>query len=133
MNEIQFLMYDQDEKIEVVMKDETIWATQKAIAELFDVGVSAISKHFKNIFESGELDEKVVVSVLENTTKHGAIEEFLKFNRYEILKGHGRIAHNTAKEKAIVEYQEFNRNQKIVSDFDKEIRRIKGDSNGEKQ
>ncbi len=337
MNEIQFLMYDQDEKIEVVMKDETIWATQKAIAELFDVGVSAISKHFKNIFESGELDEKVVVSILENTTKHGAIEgkiqrkqvkfynldaiisvgyrvnsqkatkfriwatdilkdyikkgfkidvermkqgesvfgkdyfrelletvrsiraserriwqqitdvfaeisydydknsettkkfyatvqnkfhfaitgktaaeiiydsadkdkehmglttwknspngrilksdvvvaknylsekeirglernvsayfdyverlledetllsmedfavsidEFLKFNRYEILKGHGRIAHNAAKEKAIGEYQEFNKNQKIVSDFDKEIRRIKGDSNGKKQ
>ncbi len=337
MNEIQFLMYDQDEKIEVVMKDETIWATQKAIAELFDVGVSAISKHFKNIFESGELEEKVVVSILENTTKHGAIEgktqtkqvkfynldaiisvgyrvnsqkatkfriwatdilkdyikkgfkidvermkqgenvfgkdyfrelletvrsiraserriwqqitdvfaeisydydknsettkkfyatvqnkfhfaitgktaaeiiydsadkdkehmglttwknspngrilksdvivaknylsekeirglernvsayfdyverlledetllsmedfavsidEFLKFNRYEILKGHGCIAHNTAKEKAIGEYQEFNKNQKIVSDFDKEIRRIKGDSNGKKQ
>lgn len=337
MNEIQFLMYDPDEKIEVVMKDETIWATQKAIAELFDVGVSAISKHFKNIFESVELDEKVVVSVLENTTKHGAIEgktqtkqvkfynldaiisvgyrvnsqkatkfriwatdilkdyikkgfkidvermkqgenvfgkdyfrelletvrsiraserriwqqitdvfaeisydydknseitkkfystiqnkfhfaitgktaaeiiydsadrdkehmglttwknspngrilqsdvvvaknylsekgirglernvsayfdyverlledetllsmedfavsidEFLKFNRYEILKGYGRIAHNTAKEKAIGEYQEFNKTQKIVSDFDKEIRKIKGDNNGKKQ
>ena len=337
MNEIQFLMYETDEKIEVVMKDETIWATQKAIAELFDVGVSAISKHFKNIFESGELDEKVVVSILENTTKHGSIEgktqtkqvkfynldaiisvgyrvnsqkatkfriwatdilkdyikkgfkidvqrmkqgenvfgkdyfrelletvrsiraserriwqqitdvfaeisfdydknseitkkfyatiqnkfhfaitgktaaeiiyysadrdkehmglttwknspngrvlqsdvvvaknylsekeirglernvsayfdyverlledetllamedfavsidEFLKFNRYEILKGHGRIANNTAKEKAIGEYQEFNKNQKIVSDFDKEIRRIKGDRNGKKQ
>lgn len=336
MNEIQFLMYDPDEKIEVVMKDETIWATQKAIAGLFDVGVSAISKHLKNIFESGELDEKVVVSILENTTQHGAIEgknqtkqvrfynldaiisvgyrvnsqkatkfriwatdilkdyikkgfkidvermkqgenvfgkdyfrelletvrsiraserriwqqitdvfaeisydydknsettkkfyatvqnkfhfaitgktaaeiiydsadrekehmglttwknspdgrilksdvvvaknylsekeigglernvsayfdyverllenetllsmedfavsidEFLKFNRYETLKGHGSIAHNTAKEKAIGEYQEFNKNQKIVSDFDKEIRRIKGDSNEKK-
>lgn len=71
MNEIQFLMYDADEKIKVVMKDETIWATQKAISELFDVGVSAISKHLKNIFESGELDEKVVVSILENTTRHG--------------------------------------------------------------
>ncbi|WP_251862084.1 RhuM family protein [Clostridium sp. Marseille-Q2269] len=337
MNEIQFLMYDEYEKIEVVMKDETIWATQKAISELFGVGVSAISKHFKNIFQSEELDEKVVVSVLANTTKHGAIEgktqtkqvkfynldaiisvgyrvnsqkatkfriwatdilkdyikkgfkidvermkqgenvlgkdyfrelletvrsiraserriwqqitdvfaeisydydknsqitkkfyaiiqnkfhfgitgktaaeiiynssdrdkehmglttwknspngrilqsdvlvaknylsekeirglernvsayfdyverlledetllsmedfaisidEFLKFNRYEILKGHGRISHSTAKEKAIGEYQEFNKNQKIVSDFDKEIRRIKGVNNGKKQ
>ncbi|MDK2942237.1 MAG: hypothetical protein PWP56_1750 [Acetobacterium sp.] len=73
MNEIQFLLYESDEKIEVVMKDETIWATQKAIAGLFDVGVPAISKHLKNIFESGELDEKVVVSILENTTQHGAI------------------------------------------------------------
>ncbi len=74
MNEIQFLMYDADEKVEVLIQDETIWATQKAIAELFDVGVPAISKHLKNIFESGELDERVVVSILENTTQHGAIE-----------------------------------------------------------
>jgi hypothetical protein len=331
MNEIQFLMYESDEKIEVVVKDETIWATQKAIAKLFDVGVPAISKHLKNIFDSGELDEKVVVSILENTTQHGAIEgktqtkpvkyynldaiisvgyrvnskkatkfriwatdvlkeyiqkgfkidvermkqgktvfgkdyfrelletvrsiraserriwqqitdvfaeisydydknsditkkfyatvqnkfhyaiagktaaeivydsadknkehmgltswknspdgrilqsdvvvaknylsekeirslernvsayfdyverlledetplsmkdfstsidEFLKFNRYEILEGHGQISHNTAKEKAIGEYKEFNKYQKIISDFDKEIKRIQGE------
>ena len=60
MNEIEFLMYEADAKIEVIVKDETIWATQKAIAGLFDVGVPAISKHLKNIFESGELDEKVL-------------------------------------------------------------------------
>ncbi|RLD68303.1 MAG: hypothetical protein DRI95_03460 [Bacteroidetes bacterium] len=46
---------------------------QKKIAELFDVKVPAISKHFKNIFKSGELDEKVVVSILEITTQHVAI------------------------------------------------------------
>lgn len=74
MNEIQFLMYEDSEKIEVLMKDDTIWATQKTIAELFAVGVPAISKHLKNIFDSGELDEKVVISILENTTQHGAIE-----------------------------------------------------------
>ena len=74
MNEIEFLMYEADAKIEVIVKDETIWATQKAIAGLFDVGVPAISKHLKNIFESGELDEKVVVSILENTTRHGALQ-----------------------------------------------------------
>ena len=74
MNEIQFLMYDGDEKVEVLVQDETIWATQKVIAELFGVGVPAISKHLKNIFQSGELDEKVVVSILENTTQHGAME-----------------------------------------------------------
>lgn len=74
MDEIQFLMYEGDGKIEVIVKDETLWATQKAIANLFGVGVPAISKHLKNIFESGELDEKVVVSILENTTQHGAIK-----------------------------------------------------------
>lgn len=69
MNEIQFLMYDADEKIEAAIKDETIWARQKAIADLFHVSVPAISKHFKNIFKSGELEQKVVVPVLENTTR----------------------------------------------------------------
>lgn len=74
MHEIQFLMYETDEHIEVIVKDETIWATQKAISKLFDVGIPAISKHLKNIFESGELDEGVVVSILENTTSHGAMK-----------------------------------------------------------
>lgn len=75
MNEIQFLMYEADETVEVLVQDETIWATQKSIAQLFDVGVPAISKHLKNIFESGELDEKVVVSIMETTTQHGAMED----------------------------------------------------------
>jgi hypothetical protein len=48
---------------------------QKNIAELFGVGIPAISKHLKNIFESGELDEKMVVSILEITTQHGAIAD----------------------------------------------------------
>lgn len=63
------------------MREETIWATQKTISQLFDVGVPAISKHLKNIFESGELDEEVVVSILENTTKHGAIDGKTQTNK----------------------------------------------------
>lgn len=81
MNEIQFLIYEDSDKVEVLMREETIWATQKTISQLFDVGVSAISKHLKNIFESGELDEKVVVSILENTTKHGAIDGKTQTNK----------------------------------------------------
>ena len=331
MNEIQFLMYEADEKIEVVVKDETVWATQKAIADLFGVDRTTISRHLKNIFETGELEEKVVCVEIAHTTQHGAIvgktqtkpvrfynldaiisvgyrvnskkatkfriwasgilkeyiqkgfkidvdrmkqgetvfghdyfrelletvrsiraserriwqqitdifaeisydydknseitkkfyaevqnkfhyaitgktaaeivydsadrdkdhmglmtwknspdgrilqsdvvvaknylteneirrlernvsayfdyverlledetllsmqdfavsiDEFLKFNRYDILKGHGRISHNEAKKKAIEEYKEFNKHQKIDSDFDKEIRKIQGD------
>ena len=60
--------------MQVVVKDETIWCTQKAMAQLFGVGVPAVSKHLKHIFEEGELDENVVVSFLEITTQHGAIE-----------------------------------------------------------
>lgn len=77
MKEIQFLMYNtpvEDIKVKVLVKDETIWLTQKAMAELFDVQTPAISKHLKNIFEEGELEENVVVSKMEIPTQHGAIE-----------------------------------------------------------
>jgi hypothetical protein len=61
-------------KIDTVFQDETIWLTQARMAELFDVKRPAVTKHLKNIFESGELDERVVSSILEHTTQHGAIE-----------------------------------------------------------
>ena len=76
-NEIQFLLYsmpDEDGKVQVIIRNETIWCTQKAMAQLFGVGVPAISKHLKNIFEEGELQREVVVSKMEITTRHGAIE-----------------------------------------------------------
>ena len=64
-NEIQYLLYsmpDADGKVQVVIKDETLWCTQKAMAQLFGVGVPAISKHLKNIFDEGELDKNEAVS-----------------------------------------------------------------------
>ena len=75
--EIQFLLYslpDEEGKVQVVIKDETLWCTQKAMAQLFGVQRPAITKHLGNIFREGELDEKVVCSILELTTEHGAIE-----------------------------------------------------------
>lgn len=76
-HEIQFLLYNMPDdagKIQVIIKDETIWCTQKAMAQLFGVQRPAITKHLSNIFKEGELDEKVVCSILELTTEHGAIE-----------------------------------------------------------
>ena len=75
--ELQFLLYDAPDakaSIQVYVKDETLFATQKAIADLFEIGVPAVSKHLKNIFEEGELEENVVVSKMEITTEHGAIK-----------------------------------------------------------
>ena len=77
VKDIAFMLYntpEYSEKVQVVIRDETLWMTQKAMSELFGVQVPAISKHLKNIFESGELDEKVVVAKIETTTQHGAIE-----------------------------------------------------------
>ncbi|MBD3300268.1 MAG: cell filamentation protein Fic [Candidatus Moranbacteria bacterium] len=58
-------------KIDVFFHNETVWLTQKKMAELFGVEVPAISKHLKNIFDSGELNENSVVSILENTAEDG--------------------------------------------------------------
>ncbi len=72
----EFLLYTAPNgtvKVEVLLSNESIWLTQKRMAELFGVGVPAISKHLKNIFDSGELVEEVVVSILETTTEHGAV------------------------------------------------------------
>lgn len=73
-NEIQFLLYnmpDADGKVQVVIKDETLWCTQKAMAQLFGVGIPAISKHLKNIFTEGELVADSVISKMETTAADG--------------------------------------------------------------
>lgn len=62
-----------DTHIDVIIKGDTIWLTQRQIAELFGTKVPAISKHLKNIFASGELQEDMVISKMETTTRHGAI------------------------------------------------------------
>ena len=72
----EFLIFQiegKEDGVQVVYRDESVWCTQKAMAQLFDVGVPAISKHLKNIFETGELIEDMVVSKMEITTEHGAI------------------------------------------------------------
>lgn len=57
----------------LLKEDGTIWITQKAMAELFGVDKSGISRHLSNIFKSDELDEQVVISKMETPTPHGAI------------------------------------------------------------
>ena len=75
-NQFEFLVYrtaEEDISINAVVKDETIWLTQKAMGELFGVDKSSISRHLKNIFAEGELQEGVVVAKFATTTPHGAI------------------------------------------------------------
>jgi hypothetical protein len=61
-------------KIDVRLEDETVWLTQAQIAELFGKGRSTVTEHIQNVFEEGELDEKVVCRNFRHTTQHGAIE-----------------------------------------------------------
>ena len=76
--EVQFLLYNMPEdsgKVQVIIKDETIWCTQKAMAQLFGVGVPAVSKHLKNIFDEGELVADSVISKMETTAADDKIYE----------------------------------------------------------
>lgn len=70
----EFLLYTTPNgkvKVEIFLRNENIWLTQKRIAELFNVGIPAVNKHLANIFESGELVENSVISILEITAEDG--------------------------------------------------------------
>jgi len=89
--EIQFLFYSTPQesvKIGVVVKDETLWLTQKAMSELFGVGVPAISKHINNIFEDGELSENTTISKMETVVNRGfrgEVSEILDFYNLDMI------------------------------------------------
>ena len=70
---LTFVLDGKEDGVQVLYKDETIWATQKAMAALFEVGVPAISKHLKNIFDEGELAESSVISKMETTASDGKV------------------------------------------------------------
>ncbi len=75
--DFNFLLYQsahEDVSVNALVKDETVWLTQKAMADLFGVDKSSISKHLKNIFAEGELSEEVVVAKIATTTQHGALD-----------------------------------------------------------
>lgn len=90
--DIAFILYntpEHSEKVQVVVREETLWMTQKAMSELFGVQVPAISKHLKNIFESGELQESTTVSKMEIVVNRGfrgeVTEETLFYNLDAII------------------------------------------------
>lgn len=75
--QMHYVLYHSDESdvsVNAVVQNDSIWVTQKAMAELFNVNLSSISRHLKNIFEEGELNEEVVIAKIATTTQHGAIE-----------------------------------------------------------
>ena len=75
-------MPDADGKVQVVIKGETLWCTQKAMAQLFGVGVPAISKHLKNIFTEGELNPDTTISKMETVVNRGIrgeVQELIDF------------------------------------------------------
>jgi len=79
----KFILYTSpngDVKLDVFIRNETLWLTQKMMAELFDVEIPAVSKHLANIFDSGELEEDSVVSILETTASDGKVYKTKFYN-----------------------------------------------------
>ncbi len=134
----QFLLYtapDGAVKVDVCFKDETVWLTQKALAELFGVNRPAVTKHLLNIFATGELAEDSVCSVLEHTAGDGKTYSAKYYNLdaiiavgYPILQDKGKVSALEARLKAEGEYETFRKrqDQEYVSDFDREIKRLEG-------
>ena len=76
LQEIQFILYNLPEKegkVQVIIRDETLWCTQKAMAQLFGVDRTVVSKHLKNIFESAELQQDSVCAKFAHTVEDGKI------------------------------------------------------------
>lgn len=71
---LTFVATGKEEGIQVLYKDETVWATQKAMAALFDVGIPAVNKHLTNIFSDGELIKEATVSKMEIVQMEGSRE-----------------------------------------------------------
>lgn len=223
----EFLLYtapNGDVKVEVLLSGETIWLTQKRIAELFAVGVPAISKHLDNIYESGELQREATLSILETVQQEGkrevkrkleyynldavisvgyrvnstqatqfriwatalikdyiikgfvmdderlkngrffgkdyfkellervrsiraserriyqqitdifaeSVNKLLAFNEYQVLEGFGNVTRRAAEQKAHAAYEQFNKQQKIESDFDREVKKLLGQGSKKK-
>ncbi len=90
-NEIQFILYqlpDDEGKVQVVIKDETIWATQKAMTQLFDVDKSGISRHVANIFKEGELGQETTVAKIATVVNRGIrgeVEEAIDFYNLDMI------------------------------------------------
>ena len=90
-NEIQFLLYslpDEEGKVQVVIKDETIWCTQKAMAQLFGGDKSGISRHISNIFKEGELQQDTTVAKIATVVNRGIrgeVEELVDFYNLDMI------------------------------------------------
>lgn len=90
-NETQFILYQLPEEegvIQVVVKDETIWATQKAMAQLFGVDKSGISRHIANVFKEGELKQEMTVAKIATVIhrgKRGEVEELIDYYNLDMI------------------------------------------------
>ena len=81
---LTFIVEGKEDGVQVAYRDETIWATQKAIAQLFDVGVPTINKHLNNIYSDGELSQSSTISKMEIVQMEGIREVTRQVDFYNL-------------------------------------------------
>jgi hypothetical protein len=126
-----FILYTTPEgavKLNVLLENETIWLTQDQMSQLFDRERSVITKHIANVFREGELEEKSNVQILHISGSDKPVKlynlDVIISVGYRIMEGKGTKSHQQAMSKAGKEYDQFNKTQKIISDFDKQIKKL---------
>ena len=130
----QFLVYQREDgtlKLEVRLEDETVWLSQKLMAELFQKDVRTINHHIQSIYEEGELDPTPTIRKFRIVQMEGKREvtRMVDFYNLDILNHAGKISHEMAKHLAEGEYEKFHSkrltsNVKELSDFDKAVKQI---------
>ncbi|MBX3178355.1 MAG: virulence RhuM family protein [Candidatus Hydrogenedentes bacterium] len=126
-----FLLYtakDRKVNVEVFLRDETVWLTQRDIADLFGSERSVITKHLRNVFRNGELEERSVCAVFARTAADGKTYNTKYYNLDAIISVGYRVNSREAKLKAEQEFDVYRvkQDREYVSDFDREVRRISG-------
>ena len=126
----EFLLYTTPNgkvKVEIYLRDENLWLTQKKMATLFGVGVPAINKHLKNVFESKELQKDSVISILETTAKDGKEYSTRFYNQDAIISVGYRVNSTQATHFRIWETQVLK--EYIVKGFSMDDERLKNSNN----
>ena len=139
----QFLLYTApggEVRLDVLLQNEMLWLSQKAMALLFDCSIDNVSLHLKNIFESNELEENSVTEIFSTTASDGKTYKVKHYTLDAIISVGYRVNSTKATQfriwatKALKEYiikgfiqlyEIFNKTQKVISDFDKEIKKLK--------
>jgi len=122
----EFLLYTTPNgkvKVEIFLRDETVWLTQAKIAELFDVDRSVITKHLKNIFESRELQEDSVCANFAHTAVDGKTYQTKFYNLDVIISVGYRVNSQRATHFRIWATQVL-QDRMLESDFDREVRKL---------
>ena len=125
--EMRVVLYhidDTDIDVNAVIQNDSIWITQKAMAQLFNCSSDNISLHLKNIYSDEELDPSSTTEKISVVRKEGNrnVKRAIDFYNLDAIISVGyRVNSKQAKEKAEAEYDIFNRTQHIYSDFDKAV------------